>query len=144
MFALIRTVFPPGDESNVFNFSCLSPPFLFFHQGLPLLNSFLISVPKTLSIRARFKLRTCRGNFRIYPNLLLKSTCARFVTVFVVKRRLLIDIRCKRRWAYINVQGYLEIIKQLGALKQVPGIVEIPHYLYFNHDIYCTNIIEYR
>ncbi len=49
--------------------------------------------------------------------LYLKSTGTRLVTVLVLKRQLLLDIR-GRHSAYIHVRRYLEITKQLSVCKK--------------------------
>ncbi len=57
--------------------------------------------------------------------LYLKSTGAGIITALVLKRQLLLDIRC-RHSVYIRVRRYLVIAKQLSACKKVPAVTSFP------------------
>ncbi len=70
---------------------------------------------------------------------MFKSTDERLVTALVVKRRLLLDIRC-RRSTYIHARRYLEMLKQPSACKNVPAVTPVPalpvlnFFVQYNHD----------
>ncbi len=113
-------------EPNIFEFflfnSCSSPPFASFTD-----DSLILCLLECLTIihSGLIQATDLPWHFPDLPEPLFKSTGERLVTALVVKRQLLLDIRC-RCSAYIRIRRHLEMAKQPSACKKVPGLMSVP------------------